>query len=149
MAILSFRISILWAVALATGCGGPFMMIPGGALSGPVQPAPTDWAFSNAHETVQLETRPADPYSVNIWGVAIGDHFFIAGSVESTWVSHIAADPAVRLRIDGVIYELAATPTNDEGELDAFLVAVKKKYDWEPDAEQRAGATLFRLEHRE
>jgi hypothetical protein len=142
------RIPILLAVALATGCGGPISMVPGGELSGPVQATPADWAFSNDHETVQLETRPTDPYSVNVWGVAIGDHFYVAGSKDSTWVAHVTAEPAVRLRIDGAIYELAATPTEDEGEIDAFLAAVEKKYDWESDEEQRENAVLFRLDPR-
>jgi len=142
------RIPILLAVALATGCGGPISMVPGGELSGPVQATPADWAFSNDHETVQLETRPTDPYSVNVWGVAIGDHFYVAGSKDSTWVAHVTAEPAVRLRIDGAIYELAATPTEDEGEINAFLAAVEKKYDWESDEEQRENAVLFRLDPR-
>jgi len=133
---------------VGTACGGPLVMIPGGELSGPVEAVPDSWAFSDAHEDVQLETRPADPYSVNVWGVAAGDAFYVAGSNENRWAGHIAANPAVRVRIDGTIYELAATPTDEAAELEAFLAAVKKKYDWEPDDEQRAGATLFRLEPR-
>lgn len=133
---------------LGTACGGPIVMIPGGELAGPVEAVPDSWAFSDAHEDVQLETRPDDPYSVNVWGVATGDAFYVAGSDENRWAAYIEANPMVRLRIDGSIYELTATATDEEAELDAFLAAVKTKYDWEPDEEQRAGATLFRLEPR-
>jgi hypothetical protein len=144
----SLRFPILLALAFATGCGGPLVMLPGGALSGPVEPIPRSWAFTDAYETVQLETRPADPYSVNVWGVAIGEHFYVAGSAGNKWASHVAEDPAVRLRIDGIVYALEATPTDREEDLAAFLAAIEKKYDWEPDAEQRERAILYRLSPR-
>ena len=36
----------------------------------------------------------------------------------------------------------------DETERQRFLAAVKRKYDWEPDAEQQQKAVLFRLDPR-
>jgi len=82
------------------GCGGPMVMIPGGQLSGTVQPVPSDWSFSDEFDDVQLETRPSDPYSVNIWGVADGARFYIVSGrgLESAWAKHIDEDPNVRLR---------------------------------------------------
>ena len=71
-------------LATALGCE-PIFTFPGGALSGELEPAPTDWAFSDAVDTIQLETRPGDPYSVNVWGVAAGDDFFIAGAAGRFW----------------------------------------------------------------
>ena len=130
------------------GCG-PIVMVPGGALSGSVQPVPSDWSFSDAIETIQLETRPSDPYSVNLWGIGIGKVFYVAaGSSESRWASNISEDPRVRLRLGDDLYELQATRTKDQAELDAFLAALKRKYDHEPEADEREGATLFRLEAR-
>ena len=53
--------------ALALACG-PIGPIPGGALRGdPVAEPVQDWSFLDAEHTVQLETRPGDPYSVNVW----------------------------------------------------------------------------------
>ena len=97
------------ALLFALGCG-PLVMVPGGELSGTVKPAPSDWSFTDSVETVQLETRPEDPYSVNVWGVAAGDAFYVAsGRGESAaWAKHIAADPRVRLRVGEDLYELSA-----------------------------------------
>jgi len=105
--------------------------------------------FSDTIETVQLETRPDDPYSVNIWGVGIGDDFYIAaGDASSAWVRGIAEDPDVRLKIGDSIFELHAVRTDGEAEIDAYLAAVKKKYDFEPEPDQRTDAVIFRLEAR-
>lgn len=135
---------------VALGCD-PLVMVPGGELSGTVKPAPSDWSFTDSVQTVQLETRPEDPYSVNVWGVAAGDAFYVAsGRGESAaWAKHIAADPRVRLRVGEELYELSAVRTTDEAELNAFIDAAKKKYDdFEPDERQRSEAILFRLEPR-
>jgi hypothetical protein len=127
----------------------PLVMIPGGELSGSPEPAPSNWDFSDAIETVQLETRPGDPYSVNVWGVAVGQRFYVAaGDSESRWAQNIAENPLVRLKLGRKLYALKAERTQDPSELDAFLAAVKRKYDFEPDPEERAKATLFRLEPR-
>jgi len=65
----TFLVALLLATAIA-GCGRPLFLLPGGALEGPTAAAATDWSFTDAIETVQLESNPADPYSVNIWVIA-------------------------------------------------------------------------------
>lgn len=144
------RASCVVAIALALGCGGPLWMVPGGALSGETRPAPTDWSFSDSVKNVQLETRPEDPYSVNIWGLGLGDVFYVfsAFGPDAEWAQHIATDPRVRLRIEDAIFALSATATSDPGEIDAFLAAAKGKYDWEPEPEQLEEWVLFRLTPR-
>jgi hypothetical protein len=129
------------------GCG-PVVMIPGGALSGPVREPPASWAFTDEVETVQLETRPDAPYSVNIWCVRVGDALFVGGARESTWTRNAAADPEVRLRVDGDVYELRAIEATSDEEAEGFLAAVASKYDRELDPELRAEAILFRLTPR-
>jgi hypothetical protein len=138
-------------LAFGIGCGGPLVMIPGGELSGTIEPTPSDWSFSDEFENVQLETRPDDPYSVNLWGVGDGATFYIASGrgLESTWAKHIEADPDVRLRIGDDIYELRAARTDDPQDRTRFLAAGKKKYEgFEPTEEQTAAAVLYRLESR-
>lgn len=138
----------VFVLGACVGCG-PLVMVPGGELSGSLKAIPADWSFSDAIETVQLETRPADPYSVNVWGVGLGSLFYVAaGDAESRWALHIAEDPNVRLKLGDDLYELHATHTTDASELDAFLAALKQKYDFEPEPDQRDEATLFRLEPR-
>jgi hypothetical protein len=132
-----------------TGCGSPLALLPGGALSGSVAPAPADWAFADAVDTVQLETRPSDPYSINIWMIGLGDAAFVhAGANRAAWVEHIEADPRVRLRVDGSIYELAASRVTAQDEFDRFSDAYERKYGRRPRNENVAEAYLFRLEQR-
>jgi hypothetical protein len=140
------RLLLIAFVLLAlTGCE-PTAIFSGGKLSGETQPTPDDWSFSDAAETVQLETRPGDPYSVNIWGVGIGADFYVAsGKVDNVWAQHIAADDRVRLRIDDAVFELRAVEESSPEALERFLAAAKAKYDFEPEPDQSAEAVLFRL----
>jgi len=137
----------LLAACCLAGCG-PFIIIPGGALDGSPAPVPQDWSFTDTVDTVQIETNPDDPYSVNVWGIGDGDVFYIAGSQDSTWVENLKADPEVRLRVEGKLYELRATPTESQAEIDEYVAAIEKKYDYELDPEDRSGAQLFRLTPR-
>ena len=73
MAAASAARSILALALLAgavAGCDEPFFLLPGGALDGAPAPVPDDWSATDDVKTVQLETRPADPYSVNKIGRA-------------------------------------------------------------------------------
>jgi hypothetical protein len=126
----------------------PIAMVPGGRLSGEVKPIPANWDFADDVETFQLETNPDDPHSVNIWGIAVGPAFYIAGKADRRWAQNISKDPRVRLRIGDALYELKAVPTADDEDLTTFAAEAKSKYDLEVDPDQRAEAVLFRLEVR-
>ncbi len=133
------------ALVLACGPMGPF---PGGRLSGNVAAeVPDDWSFADAQDTVQLETRPSAPYSVNLWGCGIGDSFYLAsgGGGDARWVEYIVEDPNVRLRVGDTIYELRAVRVEDDAESVRFVEALSRKYDWEPSGREREDAWLFRL----
>lgn len=134
---------------LVIGCG-PIVMIPGGTLSGDVTAIPKSWTFLDDVETIQLETRPTDPYSVNLWAVEFeGAVYVVAGSgPQTTWAQHIQDDPRVRLRVNRSIYELRAVEANNEGNRELFLAAAKKKYDFEPESEDVSKAVLYRLDPR-
>ena len=145
----SCLVALVLTLTLTLGCG-PLLTLPGGALSGEIRPTPSDWSFTDSVEHVQLETRPEDPYSVNIWGIGVGDVFYVfsAFGPDAEWAQNIAADPRVRLRVEDAIFELSAAATSDDGELDAFLAAAKTKYDFEPDPEETEEWVLFRLTPR-
>jgi hypothetical protein len=142
---------LLFGLIFALGCG-PLGPLPGGQLSGELEPTtPSDWAFADEEKTVQLETNPSDPYSVNVWGAGIGAGFFLAagGGSESKWAQNIARNPEVRLRIDGRIYELRAVRVDEDPKLrEDFLAAVKRKYDWDPPDDETQKAWLYRLDSR-
>ena len=138
---------LAWLLAAPiVACNGPFVLLPGGALEGSTAPTPESWAFTDEVKTIQLETRPADPYSVNIWVIALGEHIYVhAGANRSEWVEHMEADPNVRLRVEDSIYELAAARVETQDEFDRFSDAYEKKYGRRPRNENVDEAYLFRL----
>ncbi len=134
-----------FALACLLGCG-PTLLLPGGELSGAVEANPADWSFSDDISTIQLETRPTDPYSVNIWAVGIGDRLYVhAGANRSRWVENILVDPRVRVRVAGKLYPLSAVRVEDPAEFATFADAYKKKYGVRPRNENVAEVYLYRL----
>ena len=97
-------------------------------------------------KTVQLETRPVDPYPVNISAIAIGENLDVhAGANRSTLVANMEADPNVRFRVNDSIYELAASRVDGQEEFDRFSDAYEEKYGRRPRNENVGEAYLFRL----
>ena len=139
---------LLLALALLPACGGPFAVFSGGALAGPVRSNPESFAFARDAGTVQLETRPDDPYSVNIACAIVGDALYVsAGDNKSRWVENMEAEPAVRLRIRGDIYELNATRVTDDAEMRAFA-AEWIKNSWARDPLTLDEVWVYRLDAR-
>jgi hypothetical protein len=137
--------------ALALACG-PIGPMPGGRLSGEAEAqVPSDWSFTDAVDTVQLETGGSDPYSVNVWATSVDGQLMIAAGNggESRWARNLEADPLVPLRADGRIYELRAVRGGLTPEVqDAFLTAIEKKYDFERDPDDPDDAWLYRMTGR-
>ena len=141
----------LAVLGLALGCADPLLGFAGGRLAGQTAPPPGDWSFSDEFETVQLETRPADPYSVNIWGVASGRNYFIASGkgMEAAWAQHIAEDPRVRLRIGDAVYELRAVRLDGKLDRRRFTAFGRHKYDdFDSAFDEFETAVVFRLDPR-
>jgi hypothetical protein len=121
---VSFRWPALPLLLAALACNGPIGLLPGGELDGEARRAPSDWSFAGEYGTVQLETRPEDPYSVNIAFTVLDGRLYInAGSTETRWVKNIASNPLVRLRMEGVLYDLRAERVRDPVEIAAFAGA--------------------------
>lgn len=145
------RISIALLVLflfLGLGCG-PVLLVPGGELTGEVTPLPSDWSFTDDISTVQIETRPSDPYSVNIWITRVDDLLYLhAGANRATWIEALEADPRLRVRIDEKIYELRASRVEDATTFAAFADAYEGKYGVRPRNESVSEVYLMRLEPR-
>ena len=115
-------IRTLWLlVGLALGCNGPAGLLPGGGLEGETRPVPSDWSFAGDYGTAQIETRPEDPYSVNLVFTVLNGRVYVnAGDTETQWVKNLTEDPRVRLRVDGALYELRAERVTDADEITVF-----------------------------
>ena len=106
---------------LPIGCvGGPFMVFPGGALSGEVVTQPvSDWSFAD-DLFVDLEVRPSDPYSVVLNYVIQDGKLYIDPAEGRTWFDYLREDPRVRVRFDGKVYPCTAVLAGKPGELEDF-----------------------------
>ena len=139
------------AVSLA-GCNGPLPFLSGGALDGPVVEAPTSWAdLGESSGLMELETNPEDPYSVNLAYTIVGETLYAyAGDTRTTWVEYMDADPRVRMRIDGSIYELRAERVgeDEEAEIVAFAKAWTAQGSYHLDPMELEERWLYRLHPR-
>lgn len=144
------RLLIIPLVAIClSGCSEPFIVFAGGELSGEPADPPADWSMLHDEETFQLETRPEDPYSVNIWAVGIGrDAYIGTGPGGTRWSSYIDADPRVRLRVGNTLYALLARPVTEAAERRRVAHAYAEKYDMDRDENWLEDALVYRLDRR-
>lgn len=111
---------LTFAAALGVACGGPMLVFPGGELRGEVVSEPVnDWSFAT-DRFVDLETRPDDPYSVELNYIVKDGKLYIDPKEGRSWFEHIRANPNVRVRFDGKIYPAKAVLVGEPGELEGF-----------------------------
>jgi hypothetical protein len=111
---------LLAALAALLACGGPFLVIPGGELAGEVVTEPVeDWSMLG-DRFIDLETRPDDPYSVQLNYIVRDGQLYIDPAEGRNWLEHIRADPRVRARFGNKIYPLEAVLVGRPGELEGF-----------------------------
>jgi hypothetical protein len=145
----SLRLLSFLLLAAGSACSGPTFLLPGGELDGEVRPAPSDWAFAGNYGIAQLETRPDDPYSVNIAFTVLGGRLYVnAGDTETQWVKNIAANPRVRLRMDGALYDLLAERVTDTEEIAAFGAAWTSQSFFRRDPARLEEVWIYRLVSR-
>lgn len=140
---------LLAGVALALfGCSEPVGLFAGGELSGRAAQVPTAW--EDVPDTVQLEARPADPYSVNLWAVRVDSAIYVAGDEDGKrWISLVRADREVRLRIGDAVYALAAAEVDDAEERRRVAAAFAAKYGDDDGDDFMANDAVFRLQARD
>jgi hypothetical protein len=120
------EVRVLATLLLLACGGGPTELIPGafalpgGALSGEPATARSWSEVVQESGVLDLETRPADPYSVRVGFVMKGGAIYVDPAAERQWNVNIKADPAVRVRIDGRVYEATAVPVSDPTEREGF-----------------------------
>ena len=123
-------VGVTWVLALAA-CSEPFATIPGGELAGQALDPPAEWG--DVPDTIQLETRPADPYSINIWSVGVGPDLYVAtGADGAAWTGFLELDSNVRVRLADDIYSLRAAEVHDATERHRVAAAYADKYEVDP-----------------
>ena len=124
-----FGLLVAGVVAWFSGIG-PWAVIPGGVLWGEVRDPPADWAFTDSIAEVQVQTHVGPlPWSVTTWVLSHqGRLFLAAGECERVWTRRVKADPEIRVRIDGTIYELRADHVTDRALGAALAPVVLHKY---------------------
>jgi hypothetical protein len=136
------------ALSLALWACGP---VPGGSLSGKVEPTPPSWsgALPSGRRICELETRPAKPYSIQVECFVYQERLWVQSHrwalaswwpVES-WAAVLIENPDLRVRLGDELYELRAVRVTDEAEREPVLRF--RGYDPVPP-----GIVVFRLEPR-
>jgi hypothetical protein len=123
---------------------GPLGPIPGGRLGGPVNPDPApDW--SDLEKVIVLEIRPAKPWSLSIWNVVLDGQLYVpsASGARRRWPSAALADPRVRVRTHGQIYERRIEKVTDPALRKRIGAAIAARYGFEPPADPEADTTWY------
>jgi len=142
---MKFARALVLGFALACG------PIPGGSLDGDAAALPSDWqgALGGEHALCEIESRPADPHSIQLDCFAYEGSLYVQShrwaqaswwpvtSWAAVWLEH----PDVRVRIGDSLYDLKATPVSPGSERDTVLGM--RGYDPIPE-----GIVLFRFEPR-
>ncbi|MEM9624536.1 MAG: hypothetical protein AAF993_23045, partial [Pseudomonadota bacterium] len=114
-------LAVVVSCLVLTACDGPFIFMSGGKLSGPVVETPAVWQLEEDYGFIQLETRPDEPYSVNLAYVQMNGRFYVyAGDTRTEWVAHIESNPMVRVRVEDNIYAAEAVRVEDDDEIVEF-----------------------------
>lgn len=136
------------AIVMLSAC--EYLPFSAGPLEGQVVPMPEDWSELSAVEIIQLETNPAEPYSVNLWVAEVNEELYVyAGDSLATWVEHMQQNPEVRLGHDGEIYLLKGRRVIDQALFDQFAEVWKAKYGNHPRNMSAEETYLMLLEPRE
>lgn len=156
----SLRITLTFLAFLSlfvlVACG-PLGPIPGGKLRGTIHSgAMPSIEQLGATETVQLETSPDDPHSVNTWISHYQGALYIPTSLvlgvdepgDRDWVKNVSRDDRVRVRIKGVVYPMRMIRVEAPAEREAARNALLAKYETQID-EHAENAWIYRLERRD
>lgn len=113
--------------------GGPLGIVPGGPLDGPLAANQRpDWSFTDRVRTIQVEVDPDAPLSVTTWVFTLDGDLYVAADFFNPfkqWPRRALADPRVRLRIDGAIYQRLAARVTDPATIERLRRAIAVKYD--------------------
>ena len=117
------RLLVLFSL---TACGGPVEIIPGvfalpgSELSGEQGGAASWEEVTTGHQSMDLETRPEDPYSVRIGFVLRDGNLYIDPAKGRRWYRHLQTNPSIRVRFSDTVYSARAVEVTDPAERTGF-----------------------------
>jgi uncharacterized protein DUF2255 len=123
---------------------GPLGPIPGGAFKGPVNSDPhPDW--SNLEHVIELEIRPARPWSLSIWNVVVDGELYVpsASGAHRRWTAVAVKEPLVRVRTNGQIYERRIERITDAAVRLRLGQALAKRYGFDPPQDPEQDTTWY------
>lgn len=136
---LALALALMALAALlvaAPGFDGPWGPVPGGALRrGPEADVPAHWP-GTLGDTIEIETRPARPWSVTTWAVSLDDRLYASADFLTPWKRwpfYALEDPRVVVRSAGVRYAASATLVRDAETIARLRQAFARKYELAPD----------------
>ncbi len=123
---------------------GPLGPIPGGAFAGSVDANP-DPEWGDMEKVIELEIRPEQPWSLSVWNVVIDGELYVpsARGEQRRWTSVALADPNVRVRTHGRIYEQRIEQVTDPALRRKIGEAVVDRYDLEGTDDEALETTWF------
>jgi hypothetical protein len=151
LAALVVLVALFGVAFAARWHDGPIGPFPGGPLveGEPVAPPADGWGSVAKVQTLELEVAPDAPRSVTTWFLVVDGVLYVpsADAASKTWPGQVVQDPRVRVRLDGKLYELAATRVEDAEIGRRLSGAVREKYGF-GNGERVEGAWAFALAPR-
>ena len=132
-ALVAVAVAIGAVFALAPYADGPLGLIPGGPFHGAATGGPEpDWeALAGDARTIELEVNPEAPRSLTMGIVVHGGQLYLPATLvpeRKRWPREVAADPRVRIRVDGRIYERRAQRVDDPELVQELIERGAEKY---------------------
>lgn len=118
-------------IAVAAALVSPMSPIPGGALTGEVVEEPVnDWSFATDEPFGYLETQVPEPRTITVTCIVANGQLYVGCSSCSgrRWSQQLIAEPNVRYRVLGKIYNVTATRVTAPDEIDQAWRARAAKY---------------------
>jgi hypothetical protein len=117
---LRLRLVVALFLLLISGCQTPFLTLPGGQLTG-AEINTSSFKFASEFSLLQLEVRPAKPYSIWLRVSVISDKLYIDAASHRRWHEYLKEDPHVRVKLGEKVYRATAVPVSDEEILKEFI----------------------------
>ena len=93
--------------------------LAGGEMSGPERSVDT-FDFASQFALLRLETRPNNPYAVNLRVTVIEGELYVDSATGRRWGKFLADDPNVRIRLGKTIYPARAEQILDKDIVERF-----------------------------